>query len=70
MSVTIDNPVFLLESIGISEFKIDFDKKIIYLPEIEFLRAIKEFERSPLCYSFTEVGWTWVKEEYDKERPS
>jgi len=64
------NPVVLLETIGVSNFEIDYNTKTIYLPEREFLKAVNEFERSPMCYSFTEAGWVWMKEEEDEERPS
>jgi len=62
MSVIIENPSVMLESLGINEFCIEYETKTITLPEHEFFKAVDEFERSPLCSSFTWAGWTWVKE--------
>lgn len=58
----------LLETLGIDDFRIDYDEGVIYLSANEFLRIAEYFSKSPLSKEFEEGGWRWVCCERDKTK--
>ena len=55
------NPDVLLETIGIENYRIDYEALVVYLPENEFKKLAVYFSKHSTAVEFEEGGWRWVK---------